>query len=92
MAVNDAHVMKAWRQSLGAVGKLDFMADGDGDYARALGLSVPMAGMGMRLRRFSALIVDGRVTALNFEPEGSKGIVFTGAATMLTELGAREPA
>jgi peroxiredoxin len=86
LAVNDAYVMKAWRQSLGAVDKIDFIADGDGDYARALGLAVPMAGMGTRLKRFSALVRDGVVAALHFEPEGGKGISSTGAAMMLAEL------
>src|SRR6185295_11790975 len=38
VAVNDAYVMRAWQQALGATGKLDFVADGDGDYGRALGL------------------------------------------------------
>jgi peroxiredoxin len=92
VAVNDAYVMRAWRQSLGAEGKLDFMSDGDGDYARALGLEVPMAGMGKRLKRFSALVEDGVVRALNFEPAGGKGISSTGAAMMLAQLGARASA
>jgi peroxiredoxin len=92
LAVNDAHVMRAWRQSLGAVGKLDFVADGDGEYANALGLLVPMAGMGMRLRRFSALVEDGIVKALNFEPASGKGISATGAAMMLAQLKAAAPA
>jgi peroxiredoxin len=92
IAVNDAHVMRTWRQSLGAVGKLDFMADGDGDYARALGLLVPMPGMGSRLKRFSALVEDGVVKTLNFEPTGGKGIVATGAAMMLAQLRADAPA
>jgi peroxiredoxin len=86
VAVNDAHVMKAWRQALGAVDKLDFMADGDGSYADALGLLRPMPGMGMRLKRFSALVEDGVVRTLNFEPEGGKGISTTGAALMLAQL------
>jgi peroxiredoxin len=92
VAVNDAHVMRAWRQSLGAVGKLDFMADGDGDYARALGLLVPMTGMGSRFKRFSALVEDGVVKTLNFEPVGGKGISSTGAAMMLAQLRAEAPA
>jgi peroxiredoxin len=91
VAVNDAHVMRAWRQSLGAVGKLDFVADGDGDYGRVLGLLVPMVGMGMRLKRFSALVEDGVVRALNFEPSGGKGISSTGAAMMLAQLKAVAP-
>jgi peroxiredoxin len=64
------------------------VADGDADFARALGLATPMPGMGVRLKRFSALVDDGTVKALNFEPEGGKGIVSTGAAVMLAQLGA----
>jgi peroxiredoxin len=86
MAVNDHHVMKTWGEALGAAGKIDFVADGDGDYARALGLDTPMVGMGTRVRRFSALVEDGVVKTLNFEPEGGKGIQATGAATMLAQL------
>ena len=92
LSVNDAFVMKAWRQALGAVDKLDFLADGDGNYARALGSSAPLPGMGMRLKRFSALVDDGVVRSLHFEPEGGKGISSTGAATMLAELRADAPA
>jgi peroxiredoxin len=86
MAVNDAHVMKAWKKSLGAEGKLDFMADGDAEYSKALGLLTPMTGMGMRCKRFSALVEDGVVRSLNFEAEGAKGIAATGAAMMLAQL------
>ena len=92
LAVNDAHVMKAWQKSQGAEGKIDFMADGDGDYAKALGLLTPMKGMGMRLKRFSALVEDGVVRTLNFEPTGAKGISATGAAMMLAQLRAEAPA
>ena len=92
LAVNDAFVMKAWQQALGALGKLDFMADGDGEYARALGLERTIPGMGRRLRRFSALIEDGVVKALNFEPEGARSISSTGAAMMLAQLSADAPA
>ena len=92
ISVNDAYVMRAWQQSLGATGKLDFVADGDGDYGRALGLLVPILGMGMRLKRFSALVEDGVVKALNFEPQGAKGISSTGAAMMLAQLHAGSPA
>lgn len=88
MAVNDAHVMKAWGEALGAEGKLDFVADGNADYARALGLAVDMSrsGMGTRVKRFSMLVDDGVVKTLNFEPEGGKGIQNTGAATMLSQI------
>ena len=88
MAVNDAHVMKAWGEALEASDKITFVADGNGDYARALGLAIDLggAGMGTRVKRFSALVEDGVVKTLNFEPEGGKGIQATGAATMLGQL------
>jgi peroxiredoxin len=86
MAVNDHHVMKSWSEALGGKGKLDFVADGDADYAKALGLSVQIPGMGTRVRRFSMLVEDGVVKTLNFEPEGGKGIQATGAATILGQL------
>jgi peroxiredoxin len=88
MAVNDHHVMKVWGESLGGRGRIVFVADGTGAYTRALGLEADMSGtgLGMRTRRFSALVEDGVVKTLNFEPEGGKGIQMTGAATILSQL------
>jgi len=89
LAVNDHHVMQMWAKSLGGEGKIDFVADGDAIYARALGLDIQIAGMGTRVRRFSALVDDRVVKSLNFEPEGGKGIQMTGAEVILGQL---EPA
>lgn len=86
MAVNDHHVMKTWSESLGGKGRIDFVSDGDGDYAEALGLAIMIPGMGKRVRRFSALVEDGIIKTLNFEPEGGKGIQATGAATILGQI------
>jgi glutaredoxin/glutathione-dependent peroxiredoxin len=88
MAVNDAHVMKAWGEALEAEDKLDFVADGNADYAKALGLDVDLtaSGLGTRVKRFSMLVDDGVVKTINFEPEGGKGIQTTGAATMLGQI------
>lgn len=88
MAVNDHHVMRAWGEALGALGKLDFLADGSGDYTRKLGLDTDMTanGLGTRTKRFSAVIENAVVKALHFEPEGGKGISATGAAMILGEL------
>ena len=90
MAVNDAHVMKAWGEALSAEDKLDFVADGSADYAKALGLDIDLSavGLGTRVKRFSMLVEDGVVKTLNFEPEGGKGIQATGAATMLSQISA----
>ncbi len=88
MAVNDAFVMQAWGAALNAEDKLDFVADGSADYARALGLTIDLGavGMGTRVKRFSMLVEDGVVKTINFEPEGGKGIQATGAATMLGQI------
>ncbi len=86
MAVNDHHVMKSWGEALAAADKIAFVADGDGDYARALGLEIAIPGLGKRVKRFSMLVDDGVVKSLNFEPEGGKGIQATGAATILSQL------
>ena len=90
MAVNDAHVMKSWGEALGGEGKIDFVADGNGDYAKALGLAIDLSGSGMgtRVKRFSMLVDDGVVKTINFEPEGGKGIQVTGAATILGQISA----
>ncbi len=90
MAVNDAFVMQAWAEALNAEDKLDFVADGNGDYARALGLEVDLSpiGLGTRVKRFSALVEDGLVKTFNMEAEGAKGVQATGAATMLNQISA----
>ena len=69
MAVNDAFVMSAWGESLGATGKVMMLADGSGDYTRALGLELDARrfGMGMRAQRFALVVDDGVVTYLAVE-------------------------
>ena len=64
MAVNDVFVMSAWGQNLGAEGKVLMLADGSGDYTRALGLELDSRrfGMGMRGQRFALVVDDGVVT------------------------------
>jgi peroxiredoxin len=68
-AVNDAFVMSAWGVSAGTDGKVTMLADGNGDFVRALGLEMDGrgAGMGMRGQRFSMLVKDGVVSQLNIE-------------------------
>ena len=72
IAVNDAFVMGAWGREQGAGGKLRMMGDGNGDFTRACGLELDMShrGMGVRSRRYSMLVVDGVVRALNLEDVG----------------------
>lgn len=87
VAVNDAHVMKAWSRFTGAEGKLLFLADGSANFVKALGLDADMSGfgMGIRSKRFSMLVEDGVVKALNLE-EKPGGAVESGAARMLQQV------
>jgi len=68
-AVNDAFVMGAWGAAAGAGDKVSMLADGNGDFVRALGLELDArgAGMGVRGQRFSMVVKDGVVTHLNIE-------------------------
>jgi len=88
MAVNDHHVMKVWEEALGGAGKLDFLSDGSAEYATAIGMNVDRskAGMGTRARRFSMIVEDGVVRAINLEPDGSRDVTATGAEAMLELL------
>lgn len=69
MSVNDVFVMDAWGKERGAGDKVMMLADGNGDYAQALGLELDASGFGMgkRSQRFSMVVKDGVVTQLNVE-------------------------
>jgi len=71
MAVNDVFVMHAWGQSAGAKHIL-MLADGNGEFTRALGLELDATafGMGQRSQRFALIVEDGRVTDLFVEGPG----------------------
>lgn len=89
VSVNDVHVMKAWAESFGAIGKIGFLADGSAAFTKALGLEIDLsaAGMGVRSKRWSMLVEDGVVKTLNVEPKPSEAEL-SGAACMLGQLAA----
>jgi peroxiredoxin len=89
-SVNDVFVLKAWGQSAGAEGKVEMLADGNGDFARALGLAFDGSGFGLgtRSQRYSMLVEDGVVKAINVEDVPSKAEV-SSADTLLQQLDAR---
>jgi glutaredoxin/glutathione-dependent peroxiredoxin len=74
-AVNDPAVMRAWGQQSKA-GAVTMLSDGNGEFARALGLEADMTkhGMGRRSRRYSMLIENGLVKQLNLEEPGAFGV------------------
>jgi peroxiredoxin len=73
LSVNDAFVMGAWGKQQGAEGKVIMVADGNGDFTRAVGLELDAsgAGMGKRSRRYSMLVENGVVKQLNVENPGA---------------------
>lgn len=87
VAVNDHHVMNAWAKASGGEGKIRFLADGNGDFAKALGLEADLSagGLGLRSRRYSMLVKDGVVTQLNIEDKPGNAET-SGAATLLGQL------
>ena len=71
-AVNDAFVMGAWGKSANADDKVTMLADGSGNFAKAVGLEMDARnfGLGMRGQRFSMIVDDGVVSELNVEAPG----------------------
>jgi glutaredoxin/glutathione-dependent peroxiredoxin len=86
-SVNDHFVLSAWSEATGAKGHIDFLADGSGDFAKALGLELDASagGLGLRSKRYSMLVVDGVVKELNIEPEPGKADV-SGAEHLLSQM------
>ena len=73
ISVNDAFVMGAWGEAQGAGDKVMMLADGNGDFTRALGLELDATkfGMGKRSQRYSMVVDDGVVRVLNVEAPGA---------------------
>jgi peroxiredoxin len=71
VAVNDAAVMGAWGKDQKTEGKVTMLADGSGDFVRALGLELDLSkgGLGVRSKRYSMLIDNGVVKSLNVEAQ-----------------------
>lgn len=69
VSVNDAFVMGAWGDAQGTAGKVGMIADGSADFTRAMGLEVDLTGggMGLRSKRYAAVIKDGKVANLLVE-------------------------
>ena len=87
VAVNDAFVLNAWSREHKADGKVMMLADGSGDFTRALGLELDLSkgGLGKRSQRYSMLVEDGVVKSLNVEPQpGQVGV--SGADALLKAL------
>ncbi len=84
-SVNDAFVMGAWGKSADAAG-ITMLADGNGDFAEALGLTMDGSkfGMGQRSQRYSMIVNDGVVEQLNVEAPGEFKV--SSAEYLLSEI------
>lgn len=85
-AVNDPFVLGAWSKSADADGKVKMLADGNGAFAKAVGLEMDGSkfGLGTRGQRFSMIVNDGVIEQLNVEAPGDFKV--SSAEHMLTQL------
>jgi peroxiredoxin len=85
LSVNDAFVMDAWGKAQNAE-EIHMVADGNADFAKAVGLELDLIarGMGVRLQRFAMIVADGVVEHLNVEAPGKFEI--SSAETMMELL------
>ncbi len=69
VAVNDIFVMGAWKDAKDSGDKILFLSDGNAEFTKAIGLDIDLsvAGLGVRSKRYSMLVDDGKVTLLNVE-------------------------
>ena len=86
IAVNDAWVMDAWGKDQGVGDKILMLADGNGAFADAMGLSFDASGFGLgkRSQRYAAVIEEGVITHLDVEPKG--GVDVSSCEAVLSRL------
>lgn len=82
--VNDHHVVKAWAERSGALGKIGFIADPHASLAEALGLTKQSSDLGKRFVRFAMIIDDGVVQDVFVQDVG--GVTVSGAPAILLAL------
>jgi len=87
VSVNDAFVMGAWEKATNGTGKLRYLSDWDAGFTKAIGLEADLSAgtLGIRSQRYSMIVEDGTVTALNIEDTPGTAVT-SGAATLLEQL------
>ena len=87
VSVNDAFVMSAWKRDTDQRDEAIFLADGNADFTKAIGLEMDASGngLGIRSKRYSMLVDDGNVKILNLEAVPSK-VEVSGGDTLLGQL------
>ncbi|WP_420133444.1 peroxiredoxin [Rhodopseudomonas sp.] len=87
VSVNDAFVMNAWKRDTDQRNEAIFLADGNADFTKAIGMEMDGSGfgLGIRSKRYSMLVEDGVVTKFNLEPNPGK-VEVSGGDTLLGQL------
>ena len=87
LSVNDVFVMDAWARDTGAAGKIAFLADGSGQFTKAIGMELDLmaGGLGIRSKRYAMLVNDGTVERLNIEEESGVAVI-SSAEELLGQL------
>jgi glutaredoxin/glutathione-dependent peroxiredoxin len=85
--VNDAFVMGAWKRDTDPKNQVEFLADGNADFAKAIDLTFDGAGngLGLRSRRYCMVVEDGVVKKLNVEEAPGK-VEVSGGDSLLKQL------
>ena len=86
LSVNDAFVMGAWGENQKAAGKVRMLADGNGEFTKAVGLALDASGFGMgsRSQRYAMIVQDGTVKEVLVEP--GPGLNVSSAESVLAKL------
>jgi peroxiredoxin len=87
ISVNDVFVMNEWAKASGGKGKIHFLSDGAAHFTKAAGLDIDLSevGLGVRSKRYSMIVENGKITKLNVEE--SPGVAeLSGAAAILEQL------
>lgn len=87
VSVNDPFVMGAWARDEKTAGKIRMLADGSAAFTKAAGLEIDLSGhgLGVRSKRYSMLVKNGKVAKLNIESDPTKAEA-SSAATLLGQL------
>ena len=86
VSINDSWVMEAWAGAQGVDGRILMLADGNGEFTKAMGLKIDLerAGLGLRSQRYAAIVEGGVVTSLEVEP--APGVDVSSCQSMLARL------
>ena len=87
VSVNDAFVMNAWKRDTDQRDEAIFLADGNAEFAKAIGMELDASGngLGIRSKRYSMVVEDGVVKKFNLEPAPGK-VEVSGGDTLLGQL------